>query len=351
MAKRNQLAYENELVRVANNLKLNKRGNIEAAIKEYCRRKLAGWIKAHGQPKTLTELLGLFVASLNMDFVEISDEADIKNLLERIPPSREPVMARLESELDDETDAITIQRTACESWERPFLAIINCRNWHSRRAYFTKWHEIVHRILEGQQLRMAFRKTRAYRPDPEEVLVDRVAASLAFYPEIFRPFIEQELASTGKLTFDGADRVRQEAVPEASLQSTVIACLDCCPHPMWFIVCGMGYKRDEERRLSSKQGRLFPDERGLPQQQLRIQQVGSNSPATDLGIMPYQNMRVPHSSIVTRAYNDPFGLTHHGIESLSDWETSASGPIGYGEVEVEAFRRDDEVWALLQLKN
>jgi hypothetical protein len=351
VVKKNQLAYENELIRVAKNLKLNKRGNIEAAIIEYCWGKLAGWIKVHGQPKTLTELLKLFVASLNMDFVEINGEADMNTLLENIPPSREPVMASIKSELDDQTDAITIQRSRCESWERPFLAIINCRDWHSRRAYFTKWHEIVHRILEGQQLRMAFRKTRAHRTEPEEVLVDRVAASLAFYPEIFRPFMMRELASTGKLTFDGADRVRQEVVPEASLQSTVIACLDCCPHPMWFVVCGMGYKREEERRLSNKQTRLFPDNRQLPQKQLRVQQVGCNSPGTMLGIMPYQNMRVPGSSVVAQAFADSFCLTHRGTESLSDWQTSDSGPIGYGELEVEAFRRDDEVWALLRLKN
>ncbi len=351
MAKQNQLAYESELGRVAKNLKIPKRGNIEAAIIGYCQGKLARWIAVHGRPKTLTELLELFVASLNMDIVEIHDETDVSSLLENIPPSREPVMARIQSELDDQTDAITIQRSGHESWERPFLAIVNCQDWHSRRAYFTKWHEVVHRMLEGQQLRMAFRKTQAPHTEPAEVLVDRVAAKLAFYPEIFKPFVIRELESTGKLTFGGADRVRQEVVPEASLQSTVIACLDCCTHPMWFVVCAKGYKRDEERRLSSKQTRLFPDDRQLPQKKLRVRQVGRNSSAASLDLMPYQNMRVPDSSIIAQALTDSFCLTHHGTESLSDWQTSASGPIGYGELEVEAFRRDDEVWALLRMKN
>ena len=121
-------------------------------------------------------------------------------------------------ELDDATDAITIRRSKCEPWERRFLAIVNCRGWHSKRVFFTKWHEMVHRIIEGQQLRLAFRKTYVDRTEPEEVLVDRVAAELAFYPSIFRPVIEQELSTSGKLTFDGVDRVRLEIAPEASRQ-------------------------------------------------------------------------------------------------------------------------------------
>ena len=103
--------------------------------------------------------------------------------------------------------------------------------------------------------------------------------------------------------------------------------------------------------IKEDQARYFPDDRQLPQKKLRVRQVGRNSSAAMLGIMPYQNMRVPDSSIIAQALTDSFCLTHHGTESLSDWQTSASGPIGYGELEVEAFRRDEEVWALLRMKN
>ncbi len=351
MARLDRLAYYNELRRVAKNLGLSTNGNIEARIIDHCRSQLAGWIKAHGQPKKLTELLNLFTASLDMGFAEIHDDTELDTLLKNIPPTLEPVMARVPSELDDATDAVTIKRSSCQPWDRRFLAIVNCRGWHARRVFFTKWHEAVHRMLEGQQLRMAFRKTRVHHLEPEEVLVDRVAAALAFYPDIFEPAIRRELAATGKLTFEVADRVRQEVAPEASLQSTMIACLGHCPQPTWFIICGMGYKREEERKLSSKQARLFPDNSQLPQAQLRVQETGCSPSASELGIMIYPNMRVPDSSIVAQAFADSFCLTHEGAESLSEWQTSTSGPIGYGEIEVEAFRHENGVWALLRIKN
>ena len=37
-------------------------------------------------------------------------------------------------------------------------------------------------LLDGQQLAFAFRRTSGNRPEPAEALVDRVAATLAFYP-------------------------------------------------------------------------------------------------------------------------------------------------------------------------
>lgn len=346
MARVDKTKYQVELIRVAKNLGLSIRGNVEAAIIDHCKGQLAAWVGLHGQPLTLTQLLDLFGASLDMKFVEIKNSADLDVLLKDIPPYKEPVMARIPSELDDATDAITVYRSKCESWDRRFLAVVNCRDWHARRIFFTKWHEIVHRIIEGQQLRLAFRKTRIHSTEPEEVLVDRVAAHLAFYPDIFEPVISQELASTGKLTFEAVDRVRQQVAPEASLQSTVIASLQYCPWPMWFVICGMGYKRELGRKISGKQGHLLP----LPQPQLRVQEVGCSPAASDLGIMLYPNMRVPDSSIVTQALADSFGFPHTGTESLSDWQTSASGPVGYGELEVEAFKRDNEVWALLTRK-
>jgi hypothetical protein len=343
VARVNKTKYQLELIRVAKNLGLSIRSNVEAAIIDHCKGQLAAWVRLHGQPKTLTELLDLFGASLDMKFVEIKSDADLDVLLKDIPPSKDPVMARVPSELDDATDAITVYRSKCEPWDRRFLAVVNCRDWHARRAFFTKWHEIVHRIIEGQQLRLAFRKTRIHRTEAEEVLVDRVAATLAFYPDIFKPVITRELASSGKLTFEVAGKVRQEVAPEASLQSTLIACLGYCTRPTWFVTCGMGYKRELERKVSSGQGSLLP----LPPPQLRVQESGCSPAASKLGIMLYPNMRVPESSVIARTFADSFGLPHRGTELLSDWQTSTSGPVGHGKVEVEAFRRDDEVWALL----
>ncbi|MCL5960658.1 MAG: hypothetical protein M1358_15365, partial [Chloroflexi bacterium] len=343
-----RLAYERELKRVAKGLGLPLWGNLEKTIIRHCQSLVAAWIAAHGQPKTLTDLLNLFAASLNTGFEEIRNDADLDELLRRIPPQREPGMARIHAELDDETDAVTIQRSHHEQWELPFLAVINCREWHAFRVYFTKNCFYLHRLLEGQQLRFAFRRTPVQRPEPAEVLVDRVAAALAFYPDIFEPVFREEMEKAGRLTFQVVDEIRQRLAPEASREATLIACLGRCPDPVWFVRGGMGFKRDEELRLTSRQARmsLFPNENPKPEPKLRVRAVTSSPATNDLGIRVHLNMQVPESSVVARAFQDASGLMQSGREPLEAWETSSGGPIGCGEVEVEAIRIDLEVWSL-----
>jgi hypothetical protein len=338
-------AYRYELARVAKNLGLPIRRDTESVIIEHCRAQMDEWVKLNGKPKTLTELMDLFASSLDMEFFEVHHDEDLESLFKRIPIRREPVLARLLSELDDSTDALTIRRNKCEAWERRFLAVVNCKGRHSKRAFFSKWHELTHRILDGQQLRMAFRKTKVNRPEPEEVLVDRVAAKLAYYPEIFKPIVTQELTATGTITFDGVDRIREEIAPEASLQSTAIACFPYCRRAVSFIICSLGYKRELEKKMANNQSSMF----ALPEPELRVKETGSSQAMTDCGIRFYSNMRVPESSPVFKAFNDPFSQIQQGTERLENWQTSTGGPIGYGELNVEAFRLDDEVWALLTL--
>lgn len=338
--------YQAELAAVAKKLGLPAHGNVEGLIINHCSGQLAAWVGLHGQPNSLTELLDLFGASLNMKFVEIHDDADLKALLAEVPPGKEPIMASLATELDDATDAVMIRRSKYEPWERRFLAVVNCRGRHSKRVFFTKWHELVHCIINGQQLRLAFRKTRVDRAEPAEVLVDRIAAELAFYPDIFRPVVERELSTSGKLTFEGVDRIRREVAPEASLQSTVIASMRYTEKPVWFIICAMGYKRDLERKLLNGQRILIP----LPAPELRIQESGCSPAGSNLGIMVHWNMRIPDSSIISRVFKENSSVPVRGHEKLEEWQISSSGPIGYGDLEVEAFRTDDQVWALIHLE-
>ena len=61
-------------------------------------------------------------------------------------------------------------------------------------------------------------------------------------------------------------------------------------------------------------------------------------------------MRVPETSIVTLGFNDSWGLPKQGVEALDAWETSSGGPIGSGEIRVEAMRSGgEEVWAIAHL--
>ena len=159
MTKDERQAYQRELQRVAKQHCLPAGGNVEETIVQYFVDKLARWIAAIGQPQTLSEVLDLFAVSLGMSFEEIWSDADLEDFLRRFPPQTEPVMARVEAEFDDNTEAVTIRRSRHDPWERPFLSVINCRGRHYSRRYFSKWHEAVHRLVEGEQLQFAFRHT------------------------------------------------------------------------------------------------------------------------------------------------------------------------------------------------
>lgn len=87
---------------------MSARGNLENRIIDACKNRLAGWVATHGSPSTLTELMEIVATSLSVRFVEIHDDGDLISLLEEIPPSVEPIMARLHEELNDETDGILI---------------------------------------------------------------------------------------------------------------------------------------------------------------------------------------------------------------------------------------------------
>jgi len=344
-----KIAYEQELKKVTRRLGLALRGDLEQAILDYCKKQIERWVVAHGQPETLTELLALVATSLGITFDEIHDDGDLAALLVRIPPQQEPIMARLNTEFDDKTDAVTIRRDHREPWEQPFLAVINCRGWHGFRRYFSKWHEAAHRLIAGQQLQFAFRRTPVpeLRREPEEVLVDKVAGALAFYPSIFEPVLQKELERCGRLSFEVVDETRRKVAPDASREATLRACLSYCPASLWFLKCSMGLKKDEERQLC--QIRLLPDEIGRPLPKLRVRDVASSPASMTSGIRIHQNMQVPVSSIVAKAFHNPFQMVHEGTEQLELWQTSSGGPIGYGTLEIEAVRVDDEVWAILCL--
>jgi hypothetical protein len=327
-------------------LGLPARGDLERSLIDHATEKIRTWIAAHGKPKDLSDLLERVATSLSVEIVEIRDDSDITALLKRIPPTREPVLARLTAELDDSTDAIVIQRQNHDDWEMPFLAVINCRGWHRSRRYFSKWHEVIHLLLDGEQLRFAFRKRAAKRKHPEEVLVDKIAGELAFHPDLFRPVLRRELEAAGRLTFDVAERVRAEIAPDASSESALYACVRQCPEPVFFLKAKLGYKNSEKRQLDDLLSGL--DDANLPQAKLRVGSSSANDAASRSGIRFHENMQVPEASLVSAAYIGPVDRVV-GQESLEMWQTSDGGPIGRGRLGIEALRRGDEIWCLVRL--
>ena len=178
---------------------------------------------------------------------------------------------------------------------------------------------------------------------------DRVAAKLAFYSDMFEPIEREEYERNGRLTFDSIDRVRERIAPDASREATAIACLQHISAPAWFLQCRIALKASETRKLNDPQMSFLPED--PPESKLRVRNGSSSPSAEDLGIRFHPNMRVPETSIVTLGFNDSWGLPKQGVEALDAWETSSGGPLGSGEIRVEAMRSGgEEVWAIAHLR-
>ncbi len=334
-------AYIRETERTAQRLGLPSHGPAaDSAIVEYCRRQVSLLTAEHGLPSTAGELLERVAGCLDVEFVEIHSDEDLTHLLDRIPLQAEPALVRVATEFDDETDAITIRRLSPQPWERRYLSVINCQGRHFSRRYFTKWHELAHRLVDGEQLALAFRQTTVERKEPGEILVDKVAGELAFFPDIVSSPVHGILRNFG-VTFEAVEELRQSVVMEASRQATALALIRYAGFPAWYLRCAVNMKPTESRTASHLKGIAKP----VPK--LRVIEVSPNAEAIRLGIRIHQWMRVPESSLVSLAHKS--GLDQIGTEQLDEWETSTGGPVGYGRLLVDAKVLGDDVYALASI--
>lgn len=349
MNKLERINYDQEIRKVAKRLGISLRGNIENSIIEYCKREVDKLITSRVHPKNLIDLLNYVATSLGVTVKEIHEDKDLDQLEQEIPPESEPVIGRLRKELDDQTDALILERKNKHPWEQPYLAVINCRGSHSLKKYFSKWHEIVHLLLDGKQLRLAFRRTPSFKREPEEILVDRIAAALAYHPAYLDPALEEETFSNGKLSFDMIDRIREKLAPEASRLSTMIACIKKAKGPVCFIRARFGFKKDEERLLMAMEHQL--EEKFAPVMKLRVREATSSRKLEELGLRFHKNMEIPSTSIIGKAFEGSDYDSYIGTELLQAWTTSKDGPIGFGKIEIEAKRIPslNEVWAIIHV--
>lgn len=334
-------AYLVELRRVAERLGIPAGADLERRLIEHFQNQVSELIARLDKPKNLSELVDILGTCLGVEFVEIHDDSDLRALVKRIP---EAVVAGAVSQLDDDTDAITVRRKK-PGWAKPFLAIINCRGRHGYRRFFSKWHELVHLLLGGEELQLSFRKTLAVaqRHDPEETLVDVVAGAIAFHPDIFDDVFSREYALAGRVTFELVDRVKSALAPDASRHSTMKACARRSPAPVILLRARLGLKRSEEASALVADGTP-------PVPKLRVQEVDYNDGPRRPTLRLHRNMRVPETSVVMRAFRSFTRVSLKGIEDFEIWTTSLGGPIGAGIVAVEAIRTGDDVWALLHLR-
>jgi hypothetical protein len=159
-----------------------------------------------------------------------------------------------------------------------------------------------------------------------------IAGHFGFYGPIVQPH------TSGTISFDAIEALRQKLCPVASQQSALIGIVKAWPRPCLLINAQLAKKKSVAR-----QGNLFGSKDSGDS--LRAVHVTVNEAARQDNFAIFENMRVPESSIIHRVFYDvPHG---EAIENLSTWRTSKGFTLPDCRVRVEAKRSWESVDALI----
>jgi hypothetical protein len=221
-----------------------------------------------------------------------------------------------------------------------FVAVIDCRGSKLARRFFTRWHEIAHRLTTHADM-----PEPVYRSehDPIERMMDEIAGHVGFYEPLFQPAYQQ--ASEGKplLTFGTVETIISGAFPTASFQATLFACARRLTTPVVYLEAALAHKKEVKRRLQTPS--MFGDD--PPPGELRAVKVIPNKAAQQDGFTIPTNMRVPVASVIHRLFDAGPQTSGDGNEDLSQWETKGK-PLEGRAVVVEGRKVADRVIAIMQ---
>jgi hypothetical protein len=323
---------------LASDLGLKPSGDPVRDIVRFSEKRVRRFLRDFPDCASLTQLLEITASKLGTKFEEIHSDDELEEVRARYSRQNERAFANLNEELSSQVFGVTFKRLNRKAWELPYVSVIDCRGEKKYRSYYTKWHELGHLLILTDQMRLAFRRTHFgldYK-DPEEALVDVIAGTFGFLPDLVRPLAK------GSPSFDKLEAVRLTLCPEASQQSSLIGIVKAWPTPCILVQAQMALKRGERRDLA--QGTLGFQE--PPKEVLRATQVTSNNAAREANFVIFPNMRIPERSIIHRVFDGetPEG---QGAEDLSWWESSDGSRLPTAKVLVQARSGWDGVRALI----
>lgn len=305
-------------------------------ILRFCEKRIEKFSKDAMDCRSLSDFLRWIAGKLGTYFEEVRDDRDLADIKVKYLKKGEKGFVTLDCEFSDDVLGITYRRLNRESWEPPFISIIDCRGDNARKAYYTKWHELAHLLILTDQSRLSFqRTTHLSEKDPEEVLIDIIAGRFGFYHAFITPHIN------GEISFEKIDVLRQTLCPEASYLSSLIGFVNAWPEPCMLVLCKEGLKKSERRQAD--QGSLF-DIRHRPA--LRAVKVTVNEAAKGKNIRIHENMRVPTHSVINAVHAGETDCSE-AMEDLSWWESSDGTVLTKAKVLVKAKRCWGDTYALI----
>lgn len=333
-----KLKNDMQVWKLAKDLGLKPKDDPLTDIIRYCLNRLRSILKDF-PCETLNELLINAATILDTSFIEIHSDEELEQLKSKYLEQGETEFALLDKELGPKVYAITFRLLKAKKGERQFISIIDCREQKAFRSYYSKWHELAHLLTLTQQMRFKFCRTHVTenKNDPEEAVMEAIAGEIGFFPDIVKRH------ARGEPTFEKIEELRDLLCQGASFQSSVIGFIKRWPVPCILLEAGLGYKKDEVRKLAQNSFG-FIDE---PMAELRVLNASANELARGTGVFIPRNIRVPKESVIYQVFNDELITQAEAVENLNWWVTSA-GPISTGQlVTVRARTNGDRIMALL----
>jgi hypothetical protein len=295
-------------------------------------------------------LEALVTRKLQMVFEEVRDDGDWDRLKEVYARGKkEFVFGGLRAKFDDDADptygALVRRRHAGADDPDRYVAVIDCRGYKLARRFFTRWHEVAHRLTthaDGGETEPGFRGEH----DPIERLMDDIAAHVGFYEPIFAPAFVQASGGNRLLTFGTVAAVIERAFPAASFQATLFACTRRLPTPVLYLEAALAHKKDVKRRMATPS--MFGDD--PPPCELRAVKVIPNPAAQQDGFFIPTNMRVPAASVIRHLFDGEPLADGDGLECLSQWESQGKS-LERRAVAVAGRKVADRVIAVVQPVN
>jgi hypothetical protein len=321
------------------------RGAPVQGILDYCRSRIDDWVSEAGGVTNIDALEAIVTEQLQLTFEEIKTDDDWDRLTDFYARGKkEFVFAGIRTRFDDDEHptygALVERRNAGADDPDRYVAVIDCRGSKNARRFFTRWHEIAHRLTtHADMLEPVYRSEH----DPIERLMDEIAGHVGFYEPIFSPAYRQVSQGKRHLSLGMVEAIISEAFPTASFQATLFACTRRLKTPVVYLEATLAHKKEVKRRLATRG--LFDDD--PPPGELRATKVIPNAAAQDEGFIIPTNMRVPSGSVIESLFGADLLTENDAQECLSQWESQGKS-LDQRQVVVEGRNVGDKVIAIVQ---
>lgn len=347
---------DQRIVRRAKALGLPRQKRSRSGLREYAFDKFEELLaELPVEPDSPDDLLKVVAAKLGVAVERVTSEEDLRDLAVKYGDAYPNLGDILRDEfVRSDTEGLTLRCQKRDPRLRPYLSVVDARGRKAYRAYFSEWHELTHFLVWPDQLEFdEFRRTPSEEErqrDPIESLVDSIAGELAFYEPLFVPALEAAIEKEGGLTFGAVESARRAFAESASFYGSARAAVLSIEEPACFVRAEPRLKKARRQRLNSEHGDLpLGEDPDPPDPPLRLVDFWENDAVEASPLQLHHHIRVPERSVLHYVHENPVAGRHSAVENQASWETSKKGPYPPLPIRVEATRRGEWVYALIQI--